>query len=424
MQRGWRDAHLHLAEHGEELSCINLATCRTREECLERVARASRERDASERGGWIKAVGARNESWADPRWPTAPELDEAAGGACCIVLSFDHHALVASGSALRAAGVHAGTPDPAKGMIEKRDGAPTGLLLESAMHLVRRAMPAPTDADLSRWVRRATEDLTRRGITEVHDMLSTPGLARVLLGLESSGQLTLDVRLYATRAEFDALRPMAEQWESERIRLAGLKIFTDGTLNSRTAWMLRDFVDAVPERPHGTSLMSVQEIAESVRYADDLGFPIAAHAIGDGAVRAVLEALEHTAPETLGQRVEHAQFIDEADVPRFAQLGVVASLQPCHLLTDIEAIERYAPHRAERAFPLRDLIDSAVEAGFEASDLVWLGSDAPIVPPAPEDNLQAAVHRRRAGMDPSRAVGPSQAISEAEARECMMASER
>ena len=93
--------------------------------------------------------------------------------------------------------------------------------------------------------------------------------------------------------------------------------------------------------------------------------------------------------------LEYQRLVDEADIPRFATMGVIASLQPCHLLTDIEAIERLMPHRAARSFPLRDLVESAELAGFEPEELVWLGSDAPIVPPEPGDNLQASVERRR-----------------------------
>jgi hypothetical protein len=168
--------------------------------------------------------------------------------------------------------------------------------------------------------------------------------------------------------------------------------------------------------PCGTALMTVAEIEESVRLADSLGCPIAAHAIGDGAVRAVLDAVERVRPRAVGQRVEHAQFVDEADVPRFARLGVIASVQPCHLLTDIEAIRRFTPDRAERVFPLRDLIDAARSAGRDPADLVWLGSDAPIVRPDPEDNVQAAVFRRRAGMGEGEMVGARQAVSEGEVK--------
>ncbi|HVZ94238.1 MAG TPA: amidohydrolase family protein, partial [Phycisphaerales bacterium] len=275
--------------------------------------------------------------------------------------------------------------------------------------------------------------------TELHDMLATEGLARILLDLEHRGELTQRIRLYATRENFDALFAMTEPLSSRGagvppvsstgshsaparlisgsrlISLDGLKIFTDGTLNSRTAHMLHPFNDPIPDHSRGTPMMSRNDIAESIALADSHGLPIAAHAIGDAAVRTTLDAIERVKPKARGQRIEHAQFVDEADIPRFARLNVIASMQPCHLLTDIEAIERFAPRRAHRAFPLRDLIDAAKHAGHDPARLIFLGSDAPIVPPDPADNLQAAVHRRRAGMPPDRAIAPQQAITHEEA---------
>lgn len=418
MIAGIRDAHLHLAEHGEELSCVRLDDCRSREGCLERLAQAA----ASGRratGGWIKAVGARAAAWTDPRWPTADEIDHAVAGVPAVVLSFDHHALVCGRGALLALGIDNHIPDPPGGIIERDRGRLTGLMLEAACMLVRERMPAPTLADIRAFVLAAQTDLRRHGIVEVHDMLARPALARVLHDLDLAGELELAVRLYATREHFEPMARSRAEWESGRVRLAGMKIFTDGTLNSRTAWMLHDFREPMPGHPRGTALMTPGEIEEAVRFADSLGYPIAAHAIGDAAVRAVLDALDRVRPRLPGQRIEHAQFIDEADIPRFGRLGVIAGMQPCHLLTDIEAIRRFTPHREERAFPLRDLIDAAKAAGREPPDLVWLGSDAPIVPPDPADNVQAAVLRRRVGMSESEMVGVRQRISEREVLVCM-----
>lgn len=416
-----RDAHVHLAAHGEELSCVNLSACGSCAECLEMVRAAA----AASPEGWVRAVAARVEGWGGDRWPTARELSEAVGGRAVVVMSFDHHALVASEAALAAAGIGRDTPDPPRGVIvrDAGTGQPTGLLLEEACRGVQDAIPAPTDAQYRAHIVAGLADFAARGFVEIHDMLSTPQMARVLLDLEREGELAMDVRLYAMREHFDGLARDARKWKSERVRFSGLKIFTDGTLNSRTAHMLHPFADPLPGHPNGKALMSGAEIEEAVRHADALGYPIAAHAIGDGAVRATLDAIERASPSTIGQRIEHAQFVDDADVARFAAMGVIASVQPCHLLTDIEGINRLTPDRAGRAFPLRDLVDAAVAAGFEAQELVWLGSDAPIVPPSPEDNVQAAVHRRRAGMRTGEAVGAAQAITEAEALALMRAPE-
>lgn len=415
---GLRDAHVHLAEHGEELACVNLASCLSKEECLERVAAAARERDPAARS-WIKAVAARKEGWRVPQWPTAEEIDAAAGGVAAIVMSFDHHAVVAGTSALRGVGITDAMPDPRGGVIEKRDGKCTGLLLEEACWIVRRGMPQPSEDEVRGFVVRGLDDLQRQGFVEVHDMLSRPLVAKILLELEVAGRLGMEVRLYPTGEFFDAMALQSEQWESEQVRLGGLKIFTDGTLGSRTAHMLSPFARPIAGMPRGKALMSDAEIESAVRRADAAGYPIAAHAIGDAAVRSVLDAIERAGPTSLGQRIEHAQFVDEADVERFARLGVIASVQPCHLLTDIEAIRAYAPDREGRVFPVRELVESAEAAGFDAADLVWFGSDTPIVPPTPGDNLQAAVERRRAGMRAEDAVSMGQAVPRDVALACM-----
>jgi len=405
-----REAHLHIDALGEELSCIDLSTCSSQRDCLDRLAFAVKE---TPHDRWLKAVGARVEAWQGDAWPSASDIAHAAGGRKTVIFSFDHHAIVASAGALQAAGITRETPDPPRGLIERdpSTGQPTGLLLEEACVPVYHAIPAPSDEQYLGFVRAALSALSRYGFVEAHDMLSTPRLAHALLELDRLGELDLSIRLHATRPHFDALAVAAPDWRTDRLRLAGLKVFTDGTLNSRTASMLTDYADPIPGRPRGTPLMSPEQIEEAVRHADSLGYPIAAHAIGDAAVRATLDAIERAGPSTLGQRIEHAQFIDEDDVPRFAGLGVIAGVQPSHLLTDIEAINRLMPHRAHRAFPLRDLIDAAASAGFDPPDLIYLGSDAPVVSPDPADTLHAAVTRRRPGMSETQSIAPNQAIS-------------
>lgn len=442
-----RDAHLHLLEHGEELSHLNLSTCAALDDALQHVARAASHGGPALRAGshsfssspthnqspanhWLTAVGVRTAAWPERRYPTARELHDAAAGRPVLLRSFDHHAMCVSTRALALAGITRDTPDPPGGLIE-RDPAtrePTGLLLESACRLITAALPKPTPDDRRAHLRAALADLAHQGFIEVHDMLSTPSFARLLLEFEARAELPVRVLLYPTREHFDELARMQHDGDLARsrlVRLAGLKLFTDGTLNSRTAHMLHDFREPIPNHPRGTPLMSTDDIISAIHHAASAGYPIAAHAIGDGAVRSVLNAIEAAGSlaaahnrATGAHRIEHAQFVDESDIPRFARLNVIASMQPCHLLTDIEAIERFTPHRAERAFPLRDLFDSARAARRDPRELLWLGSDTPIVPPTPEDNFQAAVHRRRAGMPSSRPIAPRQALTREEALAC------
>jgi predicted amidohydrolase YtcJ len=165
-------------------------------------------------------------------------------------------------------------------------------------------------------------------------------------------------------------------------------------------------------------MVTVESLRAAMSRVRALGLGLAVHAIGDAAVRAVLDAYEaeggawETAPGVPPLRIEHAEIIDAADVPRFAELGVVCSVQPCHLLYDIEALQRGLPHRLDRVLPLRELIDSGLEPG----EGLWFGSDVPIVRPHPGDSILAAVRRGRE--DGAVRIAPSQAISEAEAWRC------
>ena len=212
--------------------------------------------------------------------------------------------------------------------------------------------------------------------------------------------------------------PIATAGNPERLRLAGGKLFADGTLNSRTALMLAPYREPLPDHPRGRAMTTPRELDNAIRLTESLGLHLAVHAIGDGAVRMVLDAFERTAtprPSASRHRLEHAELIDEADIPRFARLGIVCSVQPCHLLTDIEVLTRQLPHRLHRVLPLRDLIQSGCGPGGDDA-LLWFGSDVPIVRPDPADSLQAAIHRRRVDMPESAAIAWDQRLTESEAR--------
>ncbi|MBL0927423.1 MAG: amidohydrolase family protein [Phycisphaerales bacterium] len=419
-----RDAHLHLAEHGMELSAVHLDGCRSPADCLNLIAAGTQ---GKPQGQWIIATGARIQAWREPRYPTARELDEASGGRCVVVRSFDHHAMAVSSAVLAAAGISRGTPDPEGGIVERdARGVPTGVLLEAAGHAVHAATPRPTPAEYRGFVETAIADLRRLGFVEVHDMLSTAQFARTLLELEREGRLDMVVRLHPTPEHLDGVVGVYREGglvrgdgriASERTEVCGMKLFVDGTLNSRTAAMLHPFREAIAEHPRGTLLIDGAGLDRHLSRAVAAGLPLVCHAIGDRAVREVLDALERGRERWRGlnhpPRVEHAQFTDGADVPRFPGLGVVCSPQPCHLLTDVEAIRRFVPHREARAFALRDFVEAFRGAGLDPAAWIWLGSDTPVVRPNHEDNIQAAVHRRRPGDGPEGAVAPEQAIDAA-----------
>lgn len=418
-----REAHAHIAQHGRAMAMLDLSTCRTRDECLSLVAQRADTMRRDRVPGWLLAHAVRPQGWPDPAWPTAEQLDRAAGDRPCCLWSFDHHALAVNTAGLRAAGVGPGTPDPPHGrIIRDARGRATGLMLEAAAKMVWSRLPEDPPGVRLEQVAAAAADLARHGFVEVHDLLSEPWIGPVLAALFDAGRLPCRVLLHPRLEDLDEVLARRGEWERDGVRLAGAKLFADGTLNARTASMLSPYADPLPGLPRGDAMLSRERIAEALARTWSLGLTLAVHAIGDAAVRCCLDAAETTAPSRRPfatptrpraprLRIEHAELIDAADVPRFARLGVVCSVQPCHLLTDIEALRRGLPHRLDRVLPLRELIDSGCRPG----ELLWFGSDVPIVRPHPEDSVLAATVRRRADMPPRDAVAPVQAISEAEA---------
>lgn len=433
---GLREAHAHIAAHGREMSQLNLSACRSKRECLDRIASEASRLDASQEPGWVVANGVRAESWEEPVWPTMHELDAASPRRACMVQSFDHHACAVNSMGYAAAGWNLNSTDPVGGRIVRdREGSPTGLLLEAAYGAARRAVPEPTQDQWHRFVVAALRDLAGHGFIEVHDLLSTawlgPVLARALAEVHAETGTSMTVWLYPILEDAAAMAAGRKQWESERVLLAGAKIFADGTLNSRTAWMLEPYADPMPGLERGQAMVTPAQLDHALDLTASLNIGLAVHAIGDAAVRAVLDAsarhtrlpgMRHGAgPRQVAAasgrglvprlRIEHAELVDAADVPRFAELGAVCSVQPCHLLYDIEALQRGQPNRLDRVLPLRELID----AGCAPGETLWFGSDVPIVRPQPSDSIRAAVHRRREGTNATDAIAPSHGIREDEA---------
>lgn len=399
------------------MTMLDLSGAASQKECLERVGAHAAGMRGEERARWLLGRGLRIDAWPEHAWPSASQLDEAAGDRPCCLWSFDHHALVVNTAAMHAAGVTDALPDPEHGRtVRDSRGRPTGLMLEAAAKRVWSRIPEDPEHERLRQVKAALADLAGHGFVEIHDLLSEPWLGPMLASLDDAGQLPFRVLLYPKLVDLPPLVRTRREWERERVRLAGAKLFADGTLNARTASMLEPFADPLPGLPRGETMLTRDQIEDALTRTSSLGLTLAVHAIGDAAVRCCLDAVSPShrltiSPSQPALRIEHAEIIDPADVPRFAELGVVCSVQPCHLLADVEALRRGLPHRLDRVLPLRDLIDSGCRPG----ELLWFGSDVPIVRPHPADSIQAAVHRRRTGMNAAETIAPAQAISEDEA---------
>lgn len=452
-----REAHAHVLAHGRAASMLWLSACTSREDALAWISSRAREMAANaEPDQWLVAAGARPEGWREAGrhergrhgvWPTMGELNDACPDRPCLVMSFDHHSGAANARALRASGL---SSDAAAGadasenepgvMAHDEAGAFTGVLLEAAFMRVRESVPHASHTQRMGQLRAALADFDRLGFDEVHDLWSGAEFGPMLAEMERAGVLRHRVWLYplvgragAKESEsLEAIHASRASFESDRIRIAGGKVFADGTLNATTAWMREPYREGLAEHPCGTPLVSVESLRRDMNRCWSLGVGLAVHAIGDGAVGAVIDAAEAEMANPAWRavrdaglppiRIEHAEIVAASDTPRIIRLwremGLVVSVQPCHLLYDVEALERRLPHCLDRVLPLRELID----AGLTPGDGLWFGSDAPIVRPDPMDSIEAATTRRRgegcvAG-PASRTIAPEQAINESQAWTC------
>jgi len=445
-----REAHCHLLALGQALTTVSLADCASLAECLQRVAQLARglaSKQASDGNSisWIKLGQAHHNNWPEARWPTAAELDAAAGQHPCIIKSFDHHHAVCNSAALHAAGLVVGQAvSPLGRVLADAAGTFTGELVEHAAWHVWQADGEPTPTERLGILRAACDHLAAFGYREAHDMLSQSWLANDLTLLALQGHLPLKVVLYAEPTIAEQLLSQRATWHAH-VKLGGMKLFADGTLSARTAHMVHRYADPLPDASRGRCMTAPATILATMHRCQSLGIGLAVHAIGDGAVRTVLDCAERarTATPASGPthgldacriRIEHAEIIDKSDVARFAELCIDCSVQPCHLPWDIAVIRKHLPHRTERVLPLAELLAAGLVPGSLGADGLWtgatpqeiaaapaglaFGSDAPIVGADPQDSLFAAAHRRAAHQPVSGALGLSQALDPAAARQC------
>ncbi len=372
---GFHDAHLHLTQHGVELTGVNLHDTHSLEDALDAVADAAR---ATPPGEWLRGAG-----FLLSRYRTntlsKDDLDRVAPKHPVFLKSKDHHSVWVNSLALAKANVHANTPEPAHGVIVKdAQGEPSGLLLERADALITAVMPELSDAELSDAAQAAARDLARLGITSVHHMAAdpSPSYFRALANAASRQDFPLRVWACIAQENLEHARALglASDQGGDRFCVGGAKFFADGALGSLTAWMLEPYHN---NTTRGMPVHGPEVLRERIPLAIEAGFTPVVHAIGDAANRAVLDALEatydqwHTA--SLRPRIEHAQHLHPDDVVRFAELGVIASIQPCHLVFDAASIAALLPDRLHHASPNRTLLEHGTVLAF--------GSDTPVATP-------------------------------------------
>lgn len=405
---GFVDAHVHFGEFALAREQVNLDAAPT----LDRGLDLLRDRHTQLAAGvWLRGRGWDRNRWG--RLPTAADLDHAIGERCAVLSSHDGHSLWLSTAAMRTLGLNAQTPTPSGGVIERDEhGNPTGVFFENAQDVVRTNLPEITDDEARAAIKRALPVAAAAGLTGLHN-LEGGRSQRAFEALEKSGELTLRVHHGIPRAKLSSARDLGLRTGagSELVKIGPVKLFSDGALGSRTAYMLEPY-EGRDDGYRGVSTLHPAALVHDLRLAAEAGLDVAVHAIGDAAVRTVLDAFEW-AREQQGilldrrLRIEHAQLTDPADIPRFAKLGVIASMQPIHAIADWRTANAHWGGRARHAYAWRELLNAGAQLAF--------GTDAPVERIEPLLSLRAAVTRTDPNGEPSGGWYPEQCLSLEEA---------
>ena len=416
---GFNDAHMHL-RHGaialDRLDLFGLTSLDAVQAAIAEYA-AGRGDDAWVAGrGWIYAA-------FPGGMPRREQLDAVVPDRPAYFECFDGHSGWANSRALEAAGITAETPDPPEGAIVRdAAGRPTGALKERAAELVDDLVPLPDEDRMRALVIEALKRAAGLGITAVQDAWGRPDELRLLRSLSADDRLPIRFRQsfemlprlggagHAERLdEFEVAR--AEAPDSPRLRTGILKSFLDGVVEARTAYLLEPYPGT---DSRGDPRWEEDELREAVAVAHARGWQVELHAIGDAAVRQALDAYEALGPGEAAarrHRIEHIETIHPADLPRFAELGVVASMQPMHAIPEASQVDVWRgyldPTVAATGWRLRGLMESGAVLAF--------GSDWPVVPIDPMLEIHAAVRRRTPDGEPEGGYLAAEAVSLADA---------
>jgi predicted amidohydrolase YtcJ/beta-lactamase class A len=388
---GFIDDHTHFINGGFQLLSVNLRDARTPQEFAHRIGEQARKLGHAR---WITGGDWDHELWPGAPLPTKNLIDPVTPQNPVFVTRLDGHMGLANSVALRLAGITRETSDPPGGAIvrDTKTGELTGVLKDAAQDLIFARMPKPTDAEYDEALHAAMAEAARMGVTSIQDITSWDQY-EVYQRARAAGRLT--VRVYARtpmrewkrQADLVARRTPGDSW----LRLGGLKAFMDGSLGSTTAL----FFDPFNDTPNTSGLMADDNIPEgmlekNLHGADKAGLQCSIHAIGDKANHLALNYFENVerdnGPRDRRFRIEHAQHLLPADIPRFAKLGVIASMQPYHAIDDGRwAEKRIGATRIKTTYAFRSLLDTGVRLTF--------GSDWTVAPLSPVLGIYAAVTR-------------------------------
>lgn len=392
---GLCDFHLHLVNTAEKLDAVDCETD-SLQECLNRVAKKAQDTPAGE---WIIGYGWNHNAWQPAEYGTSAQLDAISADHPIFLHAKSLHAAWVNTKAMRIAGIDRSTPDPEGGLIQRdSSGEPTGILLENAAFLASDRLPHPSVEQTGQKILRAQTHFHKLGLTAVHDFDRFES-AEALIWLVDHGQLKIRVKKNLPSEAVD--RVVAESWRASLTRPpflepGWLKVFADGALGPQSAAMLEPYEGS---QNLGMLLVKAEELAQLGIQAAQSGWPLSVHAIGDRAVREVLDGFslirqlerEKSLP-ALPHRIEHVQIIHPDDIHRMRDLGVVASVQPIHATSDIYTADHHWGKRCANAYAYQTLLSSGITVRF--------GSDSPVESFNPFQGIHAAVTRQRQNGQP------------------------
>jgi len=409
LMSGMIDAHGHVMALGFQALVLDLAPARSLAEAQKMIADYAR---ANGNRTWIIGRGWNQEAWGLGRFPTAAELDAAVADRPVWLERIDGHAGWANSRAMAMAGITAKTVSPPGGRIEKTGAQPNGVFVDAAAMLIAKFVPAPQPRERDLALAKAQQLLLSYGITTVTDMGSSIDDWQAFRRAGDGD--TLKMRILAYAAGVDAMVTIAGSGPTpwlygDRLHLGGVKLYLDGALGSRGAWLKQPYADAPKER--GQPIVSGTQLSNLMSRAAKDGFQVAVHAIGDQANAQVLDSIGELAETYKGDRrwrIEHAQIVDPADLPRFGRNGIVASMQPVHATSDRRMAEaRLGPDRLAGAYAWQSMLKTGARLAF--------GSDVPVEDPNPFVGIAAAMTREDAKGEPFGGWLPQEKVSREQA---------
>lgn len=401
---GFVDAHAHVMGLGFGALTLDLTAANSLAEAQAMIAAYAAKFPGKP---WILGRGWNQEKWGLGRFPTAADLDAVVADRPVWLERVDGHAGWANSLAMQAAGVDSKSRAPEGGAIERINGAPSGIFVDKATALIEVAVPRPRAVDSDAALAEAQAILLRHGVTTVTDMGTTLADWQAFRRAGDLGQLKIRIISYASEIDDMATigGPGPTPWlYDDRLRMVGVKLYLDGALGSRGAWLQQPYADKPGE--YGLPLLSPAQLRNKMTRAAMDGFQPAVHAIGDAANREALDAIAELAPVFGGDRrwrIEHAQIVDPTDLVRFGALKVVASVQPVHQTSDrIMAEARLGLDRLGGAYAWNSLRQGAASLAF--------GTDAPVESAAPFPGWAAAISREDAAGQPAGGWLPAERI--------------